>query len=71
MQRWQKKPWVLPDFLAGQRRQLLISGEVIACSGDIDFERVAGSKSKKIKSIYSSLKQSNETTQVSQDFAQN
>jgi hypothetical protein len=43
---------VLPDFLQGQRRQMLVGGEVLACNPDIDFDRVAGSKSKKIKTIY-------------------
>jgi len=31
MLRWQKKPWILPDFLEGQRRSLLIGGEITPC----------------------------------------
>lgn len=65
MLRWQKKPWIMPDFIAGQRRSLLVGSEVIPCDKDIDFQRVAASKSKKIKTIYSVIKSENSVTQVS------
>ena len=52
IKKWQKKPWILPDFYEGQRRDLLIGGEVIHVDQDVDFQRVAGSKSKKAKGIY-------------------
>ena len=42
----------MPDFIAGQKRNLLVSGEVIQCDRQIDFARVAASKSKKIKTLY-------------------
>lgn len=42
----------MPEFLEGQQQGLLIGGEVIQVQKDIDFERVAVSKSKKAKTLY-------------------
>ena len=42
----------MPDFADGQAQGMLIGGEVIQVQKDIDFERVAASKSKKAKLIY-------------------
>jgi len=50
--KWSKKPWLMPEFSAGQQNGMLIGGEVMHVQKDIDFERVAGSKSKKAKGIY-------------------
>lgn len=50
--KWSKKPWLMPDFADGQTQNMLIGGEVIHVQKDIDFERVAGSKSKKAKGMY-------------------
>jgi hypothetical protein len=55
--RWKKKPWILSDFYAGQQKNLLISGTVIHTKPGIDFDRVAGSKSKKAKTIYTMMSQ--------------
>ena len=59
----------MPDFLEGQKRSLLVSGEIIPCEKDIDFQRVAGSKSKKIKTLYTVMKNSLTVTKVSEEFA--
>ena len=29
LMKWTKKPWMLPDFLKDQKKQLLVGGEVI------------------------------------------
>jgi hypothetical protein len=42
---------MLPDFYKGNKRNLLIGGEVISVSKQIDAERNAASKSKKIKNV--------------------
>jgi hypothetical protein len=49
---WSNRPWTLPDFFKGNKRNLLIGGEVISVSKQIDAERNAASKSKKIKNVY-------------------
>jgi len=36
---------------------MLIGGDVISVPADIDFDRVAGSKSKKVKGLYQRMKQ--------------
>ena len=59
----------MPDFLEGQKRSLLVGGEIIPCEKDIDFQRVAGSKSKKIKTLYTVMKNSLTVTKVSEEFA--
>jgi hypothetical protein len=48
---WSNRPWMLPDFYKGNKRNLLIGGEVISVSKQIDAERNAASKSKKIKNV--------------------
>ena len=50
--KFSNKPWILPDFYDGQKRGLLIGGDIISVQKDIDFDRVAASKSKKVKGVY-------------------
>jgi len=45
-----------------------VGGEIIQCDKDIDFERVAGSKSKKIKTLYTVMKNSLSVTKISEEF---
>lgn len=40
---------MLPDFFKDNKRNMLIGGEVISVPKDIDAERIAATKSKKIK----------------------
>ena len=42
----------MPEFSEGQQLGMLIGGDIIHVKKDIDFDRVAGSKSKKTKGIY-------------------
>jgi len=42
----------MAEFAEGQPMGMLIGGEVISVACDIDFERVASSKSKKAKTLY-------------------
>lgn len=53
--KWTKKPWLMPEFADGQAQGMLIGGEVINVAKDIDFERVAASKSKKAKTLYQTM----------------
>jgi hypothetical protein len=55
LNKWKKKPWVLSDFLSDQKKPMLISGTVINTRPGIDFDRVAASKSKKAKTIYTMM----------------
>ena len=55
MQQWSRKPWMMPEFAEGQAQSMLIGGEVINVQKDIDFERVAASKSKKAKGLYQKM----------------
>jgi len=55
LQRWTKKPWMLPDFFKDTKRNMLIGGEVISIPKDIDADRINNSKSKKIKSVYAMM----------------
>jgi hypothetical protein len=52
MKKWTKKPFIMGDFYDGQQSELLVGGDLIQTEKDIDFDRVAGSKSKKAKGIY-------------------
>ena len=45
----------MPEFYDGQAQPLLIGGEVINVAKDIDFDRVASSKSKKAKTLYQTM----------------
>ena len=36
LQAWRKKPWLLPDFFKDQKRNMLIGGEVISVSRNLD-----------------------------------
>ena len=45
----------MPEFFDGQAQPLLIGGEVINVAKDVDFDRVASSKSKKAKGIYQKM----------------
>jgi hypothetical protein len=55
LQTWTKRPWMLPDFFKDTKRNMLIGGEIISVPKDIDAERIAASKSKKIKSVYAMM----------------
>jgi len=44
---------------------MLIGGEVIQVAKDVDFERVAGSKSKKAKTLYQTMINSMNITRAS------
>lgn len=70
IKKWKKKPWMLPDFLEGQKRDLLIGGEVIHVDKDIDFNRVAGSKSKKAKGVYQMMRNQLSITQAADSYKQ-
>jgi hypothetical protein len=52
---WSQRPWTLPDFFKGNKRNLLIGGEVISVSKQIDAERNAASKSKKVKNVHNMM----------------
>lgn len=67
--KWKKKPWVLSDFLVDQKKPLLISGTVINTRPNIDFERVAQSKSKKAKTVYTMMSQQLEITKQAENYA--
>ena len=47
---------------------MLIGGEVIQIDRDIDFQRVAASKSKKIKGMYSMMRNNFNNTGISDDY---
>jgi len=55
LNKWAKKPWMMPEFADGQAQGMLIGGEVIHVAKDVDFDRVAGSKSKKAKTLYQTM----------------
>lgn len=46
---------MLPDFFKDNKRNMLIGGEVISVPKDIDAERIAATKSKKIKQVYTMM----------------
>lgn len=53
--KWHKKPWLMPDFLKVKKSLFVGSGHLINVSKDIDFQRVATSKSKKTKGVYTMM----------------
>ena len=55
MNKWKKKPWVMPEFFADSKKSMLVSSSVINTKPGIDFDRVAASKSKKCKTIYNMM----------------
>jgi len=46
---------MMPDFFKDTKKNMLIGGEVISVPKDIDEERIAASKSKKIKQVYAMM----------------
>ena len=68
--KWGKKPWLIPEFSDGQAQGMLIGGEVIQVQKDIDFERVAASKSKKAKGIYQKMLNSMTITRSADNYSQ-
>ena len=68
--KFSRKPWILPDFLDGQKRGLLIGGEVIQVQKDIDFDRVAACKSKKAKGVYKMMLDTLSITRAAEEYKQ-
>ena len=66
--KWTKKPWQMPDFYEGQSQSMLIGGEVIHVAKDIDFDRVAASKSKKAKVVYQTMVNSLSVTRMAENY---
>ena len=60
----------MPDFADGQAQGMLIGGEVIQVQKDIDFERVAASKSKKAKLIYQKMLNTMTITRSADNYRQ-
>ena len=60
----------MPDFADGQAQGMLIGGEVIQVQKDIDFERVAASKSKKAKMIYQKMLNTMTITRSADNYRQ-
>eukprot|EP00347_Sterkiella_histriomuscorum_P009969 403339184 len=50
--KWQNKPWILPDFLKIKKPLFIGGGDRINVKSNIDYQRVAQSKSKKAKGVY-------------------
>ena len=59
---------MLPDFFKDTKRNMLIGGEVISVPKDIDAERIAASKSKKIKSVYAMMTGELRITKLVSDY---
>ena len=68
LNKWKKKPWVLSDFLADQKKSIFVSGTVIHTKPGIDFERVAASKSKKAKTIYTMMSQQLNVVRTAENY---
>ena len=60
----------MPEFLEGQKRGLLIGGEVIQVQKDIDFDRVAACKSKKAKGVYKMMLNTFSITRAAEEYKQ-
>ena len=60
----------MPDFNEGQPRSLLIGGDVIQVQKDIDFDRVAASKSKKAKGVYKMMMNTLAITRAAEEYKQ-
>lgn len=67
---WSKRPWLLPDFFNGQKKNFLIGGEVISVSKKLDEERILASKSKKIKSVYGMMQGELSISKLVSDYKQ-
>lgn len=60
----------MPEFSEGQQQGMLIGGEVMHVQKDIDFDRVAGSKSKKAKGIYQAMVNQMSVTRTADSYKQ-
>ena len=60
----------MPEFLEGQKRGLLIGGEVIQVQKDIDFDRMAACKSKKAKGVYKMMLNTFSITRAAEEYRQ-
>lgn len=70
LQAWKQKAWIMPDFVKGTRRNLLVGGELLVIDPKIDLERVAGCKSKKTKQMYQHMVGTLQEQIVSDQYAQ-
>ena len=60
----------MPEFFEGQKRGLLIGGDVIQVQKDIDFDRVAACKSKKAKGVYKMMLNTFSITRAAEEYKQ-
>lgn len=54
--RFKNKPWILPEFLKIQRPLMAGGGDQIQVARNLDAQRMAECKSKKVKGIYEMMK---------------
>jgi hypothetical protein len=67
LQKWQSKPWILPDFLKIKKNVFVGAGDKIKVSQDLDFQRIAQCKSKKAKGVFE-LMQTFKNGTVGEDY---
>ena len=56
LQKWQNKPWILPEFLKIKKPLFIGAGDKIQVKADIDAARIQACKSKKAKGVYELMK---------------
>ena len=54
--KFQRKPWVIPEFLKIQRPMFVGGGDKIVTSQNLDAQRVAACKYKKVKGVFEMMK---------------
>lgn len=50
--KFRAKPWIVPEFLKMQRPMFVGSGDTIVTARNLDAQRIANCKSKKVKGVY-------------------